>query len=599
MSKPKITAYGHSPNRLTKFSVIIPTLWKSDKIYEMLDIYEGCKYVDEVIIIDNDPSKNIKITHSKVKIISKGHNIFVNPAWNFGVATATHEHIIIANDDIIIKKLDKLLSKLQNTNYDLVGVDWDNTRTDDKINIVESDKLRYGFGCFMFVKKSKYIQLPYDLKIWRGDFLLHKHLKSGKFSGVYLETNMSETVNSFKGKASEDTYLYRRWKRPEKDLTMVLITYNRLAYTKKCIESFKKHTRCKYFIIIIDNGSTDGTREYLQKLSSDNIMIVLSEENLMPRRSNQLGLQLSFPSKNYLLCDNDGEFTKGWYEKSLKVALEADIACLRKSRWLPIQKFHTSRNVNGVACYETRYIGSFTIMNKEMRQLLIEKMKGEWIGVQIGSIAISNHKLCVQVKDGYILDQSDNDMNNPEYREQYIELWRKKRRLNAFERRINILNLEQNANRTFELKQNYNNTSRISINKEKQIVIKEVVCEDAKELISREEYWLSKLQDTGFVPKILDVIDNKIILEYCGEVLDDSNKPIDLYEQLYNINIELLKNHCYYNDWKKGNILVKGAKVYLIDFGWCPYILEDYSCHANVNTERTQKKSGNYFNKII
>ena len=54
-------------------------------------------------------------------------------------------------------------------------------------------------------------------------------------------------------------------------------------------------------------------------------------------------------------------------------------------------------------------------------------------------------------------------------------------------------------------------------------------------------------------------------------------KALTNLEQLYNINIELLKHHCYYNDWKKGNVLVKNGKIYLIDFGWCPYILEDYS----------------------
>lgn len=600
MAKVRVTSRGANNNTIiSNFSVIIPTLWKSDKIYKMLDIYEKSKYIDEVIIIDNDPSKNIKINHSKVKTYTKGHNIFVNPAWNWGVALASHEHIIIANDDVIIEELDRLLVALQNTKYNLVGVDWENTRVRSKLTIEDSDKLKYGYGCFMFVKKSKYIQLPYDLKIWRGDFLLHKHLRSGKFSGVVVETNMSETVNLFKGKASEDTLLYRKWKKQDKDLTVVMITYNRLAYTKKCIESFKKYTHCKYFLIIIDNGSTDGTVDYLKKLDNDNMMLILSEENLMPRRSNQLGLQLSFPSKNYLLCDNDGEFTKDWYEKSLKVVAKADIACIRKSRWLPIHKFNSITKVNGISCYETKYIGSFTILNSEVKQLLIDNMKGEWIGVQIGSIAIANHKLCVQVKDGYILDQSDDDMNNPEYREQYIELWRKKRRLNSLERRINVLNLEQNSSSVYELKQKYNNTSRITINKQKELVIKEVVCEESKELIKREEYWLNKLQNTGFVPKVLDVVGSKIILEYCGEVLDDTNKPKDLYEQLYNINIELLKHHCYYNDWKKGNVLVKNGKIYLIDFGWCPYILEDYSCQANINTDRTEKKSGNYFKQII
>jgi glycosyltransferase involved in cell wall biosynthesis len=599
MGKVKVTSYANKPSLNCKFSIVIPTLWKSDKLFAMLDIYEQSKYVSEVIIIDNDPMKRPKISHSKVKIHTRGQNIFVNPAWNWGVALSKNEDIIIANDDVIVRKLDLLLPKLHLNKYHLVGVDYENTRTDSKIKITEADKLTYGYGCFMYVRKSHYIQLPYNLKIWRGDFLLRKHILSGKFSGIYVETEMSTTVNEFKNKAYKDTLLYRKWKNTPKDLSVIIITYNRLKYTKKCIDTLTKYTHCNYFITIIDNGSTDGTVEYLKSLPIDNIMIILSEENLMPRRSNQIGLKLSFPSKHYLLCDNDGEFTKGWYEKATNIMSGSDIACLRKSRWLPTHKFTTITSINGIKCHPTRYIGSFSIMNHETRGLLIDNLRGLWIGKQIGEIAISNHKTCIQVADGYILDQSDNDMDNPEYREQYIELWKKKNRLNSFNRRIEILKIEQNAGDVIELKQHYNNTAKIHINKEKGIVIKEIISNEYKELIIREKYWLGILSDTGFVPQLLDHINNKLVLEYCGEVLTEDNAPRDLYEQLYNINIELLKHHCYYNDWKKGNVLVREDKIYLIDFGWCPKIIEDYTCGAVINTNRIKKKSGNYFTKIL
>ena len=41
------------------FSIVIPTMWLSDKIQTMLDKYEDCSLVKEIIIIDNNPNKKI------------------------------------------------------------------------------------------------------------------------------------------------------------------------------------------------------------------------------------------------------------------------------------------------------------------------------------------------------------------------------------------------------------------------------------------------------------------------------------------------------------------------------------------------------------
>lgn len=153
--------------------------------------------------------------------------------------------------------------------------------------------------------------------------------------------------------------------------------------------------------------------------------------------------------------------------------------------------------------------------------------------------------------------------------------------------------------KTYNKKELYNNTSIIHIDINYKYVIKEVVCDEWYELVERELYWLNVLKNTNFAPKILDVAGNKIKMSYCGDILSNNNKPKDLMEQLFNINIELLKHHCYYNDWKKGNVLVLNTTVYLIDYGWCPLIKEDYTCGNTIKTNRINKKSGNYFMNIL
>lgn len=52
------------------------------------------------------------------------------------------------------------------------------------------------------------------------------------------------------------------------DTTIMMVTYNRLDLTKETIERALKQTGRKYNLVVIDNNSTDGTREYLKELST-------------------------------------------------------------------------------------------------------------------------------------------------------------------------------------------------------------------------------------------------------------------------------------------------------------------------------------------
>lgn len=55
-------------------------------------------------------------------------------------------------------------------------------------------------------------------------------------------------------------------------IVISMVTWDRLDATKKCIESVRLRTRRPYKLIITDNGSTDGTKVYLQELWDDNIL---------------------------------------------------------------------------------------------------------------------------------------------------------------------------------------------------------------------------------------------------------------------------------------------------------------------------------------
>ncbi|WP_322613374.1 glycosyltransferase family 2 protein [Dermacoccus abyssi] len=71
-----------------QFAVIIPTMQRSPLLWEQLPHYLASELVAEVVIINNVPAA-IDVEHPKLRVLAQERNIYVNPAWNLGVASST------------------------------------------------------------------------------------------------------------------------------------------------------------------------------------------------------------------------------------------------------------------------------------------------------------------------------------------------------------------------------------------------------------------------------------------------------------------------------------------------------------------------------
>lgn len=60
---------------------------------------------------------------------------------------------------------------------------------------------------------------------------------------------------------------------------ILLLTFNRKELLQRTLESIWERTRTPYRLIVIDNGSSDGTVEYLKSIE-DKVELVLLEENI-------------------------------------------------------------------------------------------------------------------------------------------------------------------------------------------------------------------------------------------------------------------------------------------------------------------------------
>ena len=103
-------------------------------------------------------------------------------------------------------------------------------------------------------------------------------------------------------------------------VSIIVVTYNNLPLTKLCLESiFSKSHYPNYEVIVIDNNSEDGTKEYLQELAATHteVKVIFNPLNNGFAKANNQGILAS--SGDYIfLLNNDTIVTRGWLTRLLR-----------------------------------------------------------------------------------------------------------------------------------------------------------------------------------------------------------------------------------------------------------------------------------------
>lgn len=111
-----------------------------------------------------------------------------------------------------------------------------------------------------------------------------------------------------------------------KCVSLMMVTYNRLELTKITIDNLTKTNDYPFRLIIIDNGSTDGTVEYLKSLTIDNkhfqgLHLHFNEINKGISIGRSQALLIAEQFKDDFLCtiDNDIELHYGWISECVNI----------------------------------------------------------------------------------------------------------------------------------------------------------------------------------------------------------------------------------------------------------------------------------------
>ena len=97
----------------------------------------------------------------------------------------------------------------------------------------------------------------------------------------------------------------------QKKISVIIPTHNRLSSLKECLVSVLENDYPNPEIIIVDDFSVDGTREYLQSIKSERVRIILNEKNLGVSETRNVGWRIA-TGEVVAFIDDDCKAEKNW-----------------------------------------------------------------------------------------------------------------------------------------------------------------------------------------------------------------------------------------------------------------------------------------------
>ena len=120
-------------------------------------------------------------------------------------------------------------------------------------------------------------------------------------------------------------------------VSIITALFNRLDLTRLYLQSLERTLRgWRYEVILIDDGSTDGTRDFLAGLTDPRCRVICNEAPRGFAANNNTGSRLA---QAPLLCflNNDTVLLPGWLEPMAKLALAVpEVACVGNVQREPI-----------------------------------------------------------------------------------------------------------------------------------------------------------------------------------------------------------------------------------------------------------------------
>ena len=87
-------------------------------------------------------------------------------------------------------------------------------------------------------------------------------------------------------------------------ISFVMPTHNRIEWMPLCLESLLAQTEKDIEIVVVNDNSTDGTREYLESITDPRVVVIHNEENQGGGKSRNIGMAAA-SAPIIAVCDDD------------------------------------------------------------------------------------------------------------------------------------------------------------------------------------------------------------------------------------------------------------------------------------------------------
>jgi len=343
-------------------SVIVPTFNRPQMLMESVKSILSQTYQNFEIIVVNDAGEDISeilnsINDNRIRYIQHTENKGRSASKNSGIKSAKGKYIAYLDDDDIYFQdhFETLINELEKGEFKVAYTDSMEVTQKKSESGIENIRQRLVYSQDFdpeLLLKTNYIPILnvmhyrgcseeigfYDenlpvLEDWDYWIRMSKHVDFVHIKKITAEYRVRTDYSNATTAESQSFPACRRriWGkhlgansknafiRNAPLTSIIILTCNQIEYTKKCIESIFQNTQKPYELIIVDNGSTDGTVEYLEFEILDRnkpvvIKVIKNISNNGFSGGNNQGMAAA-TGDYILLMNNDVVVTPGWLER--------------------------------------------------------------------------------------------------------------------------------------------------------------------------------------------------------------------------------------------------------------------------------------------
>ncbi|BCV25495.1 glycosyltransferase [Gelria sp. Kuro-4] len=169
-------------------------------------------------------------------------------------------------------------------------------------------------------------------------------------------------------------------------VSVVIPCWNNVEYTRRCVDSVFRNTEEPFELILIDNGSTDGTASYFASLQKQHTNVVVISNKLNTGFAYACNQGLAAAAGDYVvILNNDIVLSPNWLRLLLRPAQAAQVGIVGPR----------ANNVSGSQCTAASYGNNLSLMEGFARALARKN-------AYQGSFAIRAIGFCMLVKRAVI-----------------------------------------------------------------------------------------------------------------------------------------------------------------------------------------------------